>query len=148
MLSRFSRVQWTAAHQAPLSMEHSMQEYLNELQSPSPPRRHRWQKKEVTGLPWWLSSAEFTCKHRRHGFNPWSQKIPHVWEQLSLRATLLSLCPRAQDPHYWSLRALEPMFATREAITMRSPHTTTREWAPLTATRETTGTNEDWHSQK
>ena len=98
MLSRFSRVQWTAAHQAPLSMEHSMQEYLNELQSPSPPRRHRWQKKEVTGLPWWLSSAEFTCKHRRHGFDPWSQKIPHVWEQLSLHATLLSLCPRAQDP--------------------------------------------------
>ena len=41
MLSRFSRVQlcvtlWTAAHQAPLSVGFSMQEYWSGLPSPSP----------------------------------------------------------------------------------------------------------------
>ena len=29
-----------------------------------------------TGLPWWLSSKDFTCQCRRHGSNPWVRKIP------------------------------------------------------------------------
>ena len=41
LLSRFSRVRlcvtpWTAAHQAPLSMEFSRQEYWSKLPFPSP----------------------------------------------------------------------------------------------------------------
>ena len=28
------------------------------------------------GLPWWLSGKESACQCRRHGFNPWSRKIP------------------------------------------------------------------------
>ena len=34
-------------------------------------------------LPWWLSGKESTCQCRRHGFNPWSGKIPYAMEQLS-----------------------------------------------------------------
>ena len=37
-----------------------------------------------TGFPWWLSSKESACQGRRHGFDPWSRKIPHTSEQLSL----------------------------------------------------------------
>jgi len=39
------------------------------------------------GLPWWLSGKEPACQCRRRGFNPWSGKIPHAVEQLSLCAT-------------------------------------------------------------
>ena len=28
------------------------------------------------GHPWWLSGKESTCQCSRHGFNPWSGKIP------------------------------------------------------------------------
>ena len=30
----------------------------------------------LDGLPWWLSSKESTCLHKRHGFSPWIGKIP------------------------------------------------------------------------
>ena len=33
--------------------------------------------KWTAGLPWWLSGKGFTCQCRRHGFDPWSRKIPH-----------------------------------------------------------------------
>ena len=33
-----------------------------------------------------LSSKESTCQCRRHRFNPWSGKIPHIVQQLSLHA--------------------------------------------------------------
>jgi len=39
------------------------------------------------GLPWWLSGKESNCQCRRHGFDPWSRKIPHASEQLSPCAT-------------------------------------------------------------
>ena len=38
---------------------------------------------QVFGLPWWLSGKESTCQCRRckrHGFNPWVQKIPWSWK--------------------------------------------------------------------
>ena len=38
-------------------------------------------------LPWWYSEQEFTCQCRKHGFGPWSGKIPHAAEQLNPRAT-------------------------------------------------------------
>ena len=37
----------------------------------------------ILGLPRWLNGKESTCQCRRHGFNPWSQKIPHGEKQLS-----------------------------------------------------------------
>ena len=27
-------------------------------------------RKEILGLPWWLSGEESTCQCRRHGFDP------------------------------------------------------------------------------
>ena len=41
----------------------------------------------IFGLPWWLSGKESACQCRRHGFDPWSGKILHAREQLSLWAT-------------------------------------------------------------
>ena len=34
-----------------------------------------WRVK-IQGLPWWLSGKESICQCRRHGFDPWSGKIP------------------------------------------------------------------------
>ena len=30
----------------------------------------------ISGLPWWLSGKESTCRWRRRGFDPWVRKIP------------------------------------------------------------------------
>ena len=145
MLRRFSRVGlcatlWTAAHQAPLSMEYSRQEYWSGLPLPSPPRRHKWQKKETTGLPWWLSGAEFTCQCRRHGFDPWSWKIQRVWEKLSLHTTLISLCLRAQEP-----KLPKPMSARTHVCNKRSCH---NEKTTHHNYRMAHAHCKDWHSQK
>ena len=45
------------------------------------------QDKTMAGLPWWLSGKESAYQCRRHGFNPWSGKIPHAAGQLSPCAT-------------------------------------------------------------
>ena len=70
----------------------------------------------ISGLPWWLSGKESTCQCRRHGFDPWSGKIPHAVEQLSQRITTIE--PVLQSPgatitepmccHNWSPCAREP----------------------------------------
>ena len=44
-------------------------------------------KKGIPGSPWWLSGKESACHCKRHGFYPWSGRIPHAMEQLSPRAT-------------------------------------------------------------
>ena len=41
------------------------------------------------GFPWWLSGKELTCQRRRHGFDPWSEKMPHAMENLSPCATTI-----------------------------------------------------------
>ena len=61
--------------------------------------------------------------HLRHGFNPWSRKIPHAMEQLAQCTTTIE--PVSQSPR-----------STREATTMRSLGTTTIEKPHLTTTRE------------
>jgi len=53
-------------------------------------------------LPWWLS-GESACQCRRHGFNPWSGKIPRGEEQLSPCAAVEPVC--ALEPgsiNYWA----------------------------------------------
>ena len=30
----------------------------------------------LSGLSWWLSGKEPTCRYKRHGFDPWVGKIP------------------------------------------------------------------------
>ena len=32
------------------------------------------------GLPWWLSGERIACQCRRHGFDPWSGRIPQASE--------------------------------------------------------------------
>ena len=45
-----------------------------------------------------------TCQQRRHGFDPWSRKIPHATEQPSLGTTTTELShfgahvPRLESP--------------------------------------------------
>ena len=47
---------------------------------------------------------ECTCQCRRHGFNPWSRKIPHAKEAWRQRTTTIE--PGSHD--YWSPHTLEP----------------------------------------
>ena len=63
------------------------------------------------GLSWWLSAKESSCQCRRHGFHPWSGKIPRAVEQLSPWAT-------TTEPVLW-----RPRSASREASAMSSPTT-------------------------
>ena len=58
-----------------------------------------WQVKWPSGLPWWLSGKESACQCRRHRFDPWSRKSPHVSEQLSPCASTIELV-------LWSLGAI------------------------------------------
>ena len=70
-------------------------------------RRWTW------GLPWWLIGKESAYQCRRHRFNPWPGKIPHVLEPLSL-------CATATEPVWsraWELQLLSPCSATTEAHT-------------------------------
>ena len=75
-------------------------------------------------LLWWLRSKESACQCRGHEFNPWSRKIPHAAEQLSL-------CAPTTAAH----KPKSPCSATREVTTMRSPRTTAREQPLLSTTR-------------
>ena len=53
--------------------------------------------REFVGRPWWPSGKEPTCQCRRHGFSPWSRKIPHAAEQLSPRATTIEPVPESPE---------------------------------------------------
>ena len=100
-------------------------------------------EKKPAGLPWWFSGEESDCQCRTDRLDPWSRKIPHALKQLS-PCTTISLCSRAWEPQVLSpcaptTEGLPPdnrCSAAREATTMRSPHTSTREQSSLSATRE------------
>ena len=55
-------------------------------------------KKESSGLPSWISGKESAYQCRRHGFDPWSGKIPHVEGQVCP-------CTSTTEPVLWSLGA-------------------------------------------
>ena len=104
-----------------------------------------WGHKESDATEWLnLSSKESACQFRRHGFDPWSGKIPHAAGQLSLCATTI-------DPVLWSLGAAtaeaqvpeSPCSMIREPTTMRSTQRATGEQSLLAATRESPGSSED-----
>ena len=75
---------------------------------------------------------------------------PLVWEDPTCHMVTKPRChdcwaccnfwsPSAQEPthcDYWSPGAKSPCSPTKEASTMRSPHTTVKSSPPLTATRE------------
>ena len=56
---------WTAAHQDPLPMGFSRQEYWSGVPLPSPVEVS-WLDHRKEGFPWWLSGKESTCHCRRH----------------------------------------------------------------------------------
>ena len=60
-------------------------------------------RRNILGLPWYLSGKESACQCRKHEFNPRSGKIPQAAEQLGPGATAI-------EPVLWSLGA-----ATTEA---------------------------------
>ena len=98
------------------------------------------------GLPWWLSGKESACQCGRHGFNPWSRKIPHAMEQLSLWApttepALQSSGATTTGPlccHCWNLWAPKPTHCNYRVAPL-SPTTGARgkrlssKWRPSTA---------------
>jgi len=67
---------------------------------------------------------ECACQCRRHGFDPWSRKIPHAMKQLSLCVANLSLCPRPREP-----QVLKPLHARASALQQKKP--LQREATPL-----------------
>ena len=83
------------------------------------------QNENQKGLPWWLSGKEFTCQCRRHGFDPWSSKVPHAVQQLSLCTQLLSLWSRAQRLYLLSRahvpQLLEPPYPEAHAPPQQKP---------------------------
>ena len=98
-------------------------------------------KKLLVGLPWRLSGRE-ACQSRRH--DPWSRKIPHAVEQLSLCTTAIEPVLQSPGATATAAQALEgPCSATREATAMRSLNTATREWPPLLQLKQSPRSNED-----
>ena len=69
------------------------------------------------------SVVKTACQCRRHGFDPWSGKIPHAAEQLSPCATTIEpvlkssgvSTPEPMCHNYRSLRALEPVLCNKRS---------------------------------
>ena len=90
-----------------------------------------------TGLPWWRSGWESACRCRRHGFEPWSGKIPHAAEQLGRWAT-------TTEPAH-----LEPVLCNKRGHDSERPAHCDEEWPPLATTGESPRTEtKTQHSQK
>ena len=83
-------------------------------------------------LPWWLGDKESAFQCRRHGFSPWSRKIPQAAEQLSPVTQLLGLCSRAQELQLLKPMRLEPVLHKRSHSSEKPLHGTER--AALLAT--------------
>ena len=81
-------------------------------------------KKDNFGLPWWRSGWESACQCRRHGFEPWSGKIPHATEQMGPWATIT-------EPAH-----LEPVLCNKRGRDSERPAHRDEEWPPLATTRE------------
>ena len=93
--------------------------------------------KIIPGLPWWHSGWESACQCRGHGFEPWSGKIPHAVERLSLWATVA-------EP-----ARLEPVLRNGRGHDSERPAHSDEEWPPLAATRESPHTEtKTQHSHK
>ena len=100
-------------------------------------------------IPWWLSGKESTCQCRRQRFDPWSRKISHTVEQLSLCATTTE--PVFQSLGAATTKARMPQSlcsSTREVTEMRSLHTAPREQSGFHNQRKVLAATKTQHSQK
>ena len=94
-------------------------------------------QESLSGLPWWCSGWESACQCRRHGFKPWSGKIPHAAEQLGPWTT-------TTEP-----ARLEPVLRNKRGRDSERPTHRDEEWPPLATTRESPRTEmKTQHSQK
>ena len=83
-------------------------------------------KSSCLGFPWWLSGKESPCQCRRHRFNPWSKKISHATEQLSLVNHNYWACAPESGSHNYRVCVSRNPWFTREATAIRSlPNATT-----------------------
>ena len=56
-------------------------------------------KEDIGGLPRWLSGEESACqcrRHRRHGFDPWVEKI--LWRRKGQSVFLPGEIPWTEEP--------------------------------------------------
>ena len=104
--------------------------------------------KILCGLLSWISGGESVCHCRRHGFSPWSGKIPHATERLSPRATTTE--PVLQSPGAATTEAYAPwsLCSARETTATRSLHTAARVAPALCNWRKAWVTTKSQHSQK
>ena len=58
-------------------------------------------ERALPGLLWWLNGKECTYQRRRHGFDPWSGKLPHAVQQLSPCATTPEPALEPESRHHW-----------------------------------------------
>ena len=104
----------------------------------------------------WLSGKEFPCQCRRHGFDPWSGRIPHAPEQLSLcsrapepqllKPTLHRTCAPQEEPSEWKAHALQLESSSCSPQPEKSPRSNEdpaeRHWA---WPRGATGSTPPWY---
>ena len=88
----------------------------------------------ISRLPWWLSGKESTCQCWRHGFDPWSRRIPPAMGQLSLCATTTD----AQVPRAHVLREQWAALCTAMKSSLRLPQLEkahVQQWSPCAAVK-------------
>ena len=73
-------------------------------------------------LPRWLSGEESACECRRHGFNPWSGRIPRARGNQAREQQLLSPCSGARELQPLSPRAPEPVPHRRSHFNAKPTH--------------------------
>ena len=84
-------------------------------------------------LSWWLSGRESTSQCRRHGFNSWSEKIPHITATEPMRSNYC-LFQESGSHNYWSLHALKPVLCNRRSHNNEKPKVSNK-WSLLATTK-------------
>ena len=85
----------------------------------------------------WIGPPGYAWQCRGHRFNPWSEKIPHAWEQLSpsTTTTKTALVRQLLKPVN-----LEPVLHNKRGHCNEKPANHSEEQTPLAATRESPNT--------
>ena len=84
-----------------------------------------------------------TCHCRRHGFDPWSRKIPHAVSNEAPAPQLLSLRSIAQE-----LQLLSPQATTTQAHAPQIPGSAAREAATMRSLRSAMKAASACHNQR
>ena len=93
-----------------------------------------FKRKEIKGF-WGKESA---CQYRRHGFDPWSGKIPHASSNQACRPSYCTCALEPRSCNCWSPRAREPVLCNERSHRNEKPRHHTEEQTLLTTTTEKT----------